>query len=156
MKLLPISESLSENGAFVQNPLCQESVYLTIEFYKKRGFNPPWIGYYAKSSDKLVGAAGFKGKPVNGRIEIAYGTFPQFRNKGIGTKICRQLVELSLKSDPSVTVTARTLPEKNYSNRILERNGFVLVGSVQDEEDGEVWEWELPKKLKSDRGRRLK
>ena len=34
------------------------------------------------------------------------------RQKGAGTKICKQLVELSLANDPSARITKRTLPEK--------------------------------------------
>jgi RimJ/RimL family protein N-acetyltransferase len=68
--------------------------------------------------------------------------FENYQQKGIATRICKQLVELSLATDPSVRITARTLPEKNYSTRILEKNNFVLLGFVTDSEDGEVWEWE--------------
>jgi RimJ/RimL family protein N-acetyltransferase len=114
---------------------------MTIEFYKKVGFTPPWIGYYASIGGTLVGAAAYKGKPVNGKVEIAYGTFPQFQQQGIGTAICRKLVQISLETDPSVIITARTLPENNYSAKILRKNNFALLGPVWDDEDGEVWEW---------------
>ena len=89
-----------------------------------------------------MGAAAFKGKPRDGKVEIAYGTFPQFQQQGIATKICLELIKLSLKTDPSVTITARTLPEENYSVRLLRKNNFKLLGTVIDEEDGPVWEWE--------------
>ena len=141
MELVPIKELLEENGAFVENPLCQDSIYMAIDFYKKVGYNPPWISYYVKIENELVGAAAFKGKPVNGKIEIAYGTFGKYRNQGNGTSICRQLVNLSLKTDPSVTITARTLPEENFSTKLLRKNDFVFGGTVIDPEDGEVWEW---------------
>jgi len=141
MELVPIKELLEENGAFVENPLCQGSIYMTIDFYKRVGYNPPWISYYVKIENELVGAAAFKGKPVNGIVEIAYGTFEKYRNRGIGRSICRQLVNLSLKTDPSVTITARTLPEENFSTKLLKKNDFVFSGTVIDPEDGEVWEW---------------
>lgn len=141
MELIPIKESLGENNEFISNPLCQESIYMTIGFYKKVGYVQPWIGYYAKQKGDLVGAAGFKGPPVNGTVEIAYGTFEKYRKQGIGTAICKQLVEMSLKTDPSIKITARTLPEKNFSTRILEKNNFIFNGIVNDPEDGEVWEW---------------
>jgi len=115
---------------------------MSIDFYKKIGFNPPWICYYVSENENLVGCAGYKGKPVNGQIEIAYGTFEKFRNQGVGTKICRILVELSLRTDPEIRITARTLPENNYSTRILLKNKFQLLGNVFDPEDGDVWEWE--------------
>ena len=130
-----------ENEVFGINPLCQESLYMTIDFYKKIGFVPPWIGYYVEQNDDLVGCAAFKGQPVNETVEIAYGTFEQYRKQGIGTEICKHLVGLSLKTDPFVRITARTLPEENFSTRILKKNNFIFTGTVNDTEDGEVWEW---------------
>ena len=145
MTLLPIKQTLAENEDFGNDPLCKESLGMCIEFYKKVGFNPPWICYYVKENEELVGSAAFKGQPMYNTVEIAYGTFEKHQQKGIGTKICKQLVELSLATDPSVRITARTLPEKNYSTKILEKNNFILLGFVNDPEDGEVWEWEYRK-----------
>lgn len=142
MKLLPIKETLEENKNFQSNPLCKDTLIPSIDFYKKVGFTPPWICYYVEENGELIGNAAFKGQPINNTVEIAYGTMEAHRQKGVGTRICRQLVELSLATDPSVRITARTLPEKNYSTRILEKNNFVLLGFVTDPEDGEVWEWE--------------
>src|ERR1700744_2039729 len=143
MKLLPIKEHLHENEEFVTNPDCQDSLYTCIGFYKRVGFNPPWICYYVQVGDQLVAAAAFKGKPVNHKVEIAYGTFPQHQNKGIGTQIADTLVQLSLKTDPSIRITAQTLKEENYSVRILRKNNFELIGTTMDEDEGEVWEWEF-------------
>jgi len=53
------------------------------------------------------------------------------------------LVELSLETDPSVKITARTLPENNFSTKILEKNSFSFIGTVDDPDDGPVWEWEF-------------
>lgn len=142
MELVPVYEHFEENSEFAGNPLLQETLQMTIDFYKRVGFSPPWICYYAKQNDELVGCAGIKGKPVNGQIEIAYGTFEKYRNQGVGTKICRILVELSIRTDPEVRITARTLPENNYSTRILQKNKFQFLGNVIDPDDGDVWEWE--------------
>ena len=142
MELIPIKERLQDNKIFTDDPNCQNSIFMSVEFYKRVGFNPPWICYYVQLDGRLVGAAGYKGKPVNGRIEIAYGVFPQYINQGIGTEIAVALVELSLKTDPSIIITAKTSPEENYSVKILRKNNFKLLGSVIDEEDGEVWDWE--------------
>lgn len=143
MELLPIKEKLEENGEFINDPLCEESLMMTIDFYKKVGFRLPWIGYYAKLDGNLVGSAGFKGRPVVGTVEIAYGTFEKYRNQGIGSSICKHLVDLSLATNPSVKITARTLPEENYSVKILRKNNFTFLGTVNDPEDGDVWEWEF-------------
>jgi RimJ/RimL family protein N-acetyltransferase len=145
MNFLPIKRTLEENFSFVNNPLCKESLNMCIEFYKRVGYSPPWICYYAEENGELIGNAAFKGKPINNTVEIAYGTMEDHRQKGVGTKICKQLVELSLATDPSVRITARTLPENNYSTKILQKNKFILLGIVNDPEDGDVWEWEYKK-----------
>ncbi|MES2881687.1 MAG: GNAT family protein [Bacteroidota bacterium] len=141
MQLIPIKQHPEENEEFINNPACRETIHQTIDFYKKVGFVPPWIGYYAEEDGTLVAAAGFKGPPVNGTIEIAYGTFEEYQQQGFGTKVCKQLVDLSLTTDPSIQITARTLPEENPSTRILRKNNFELMGTVNDPEDGDVWEW---------------
>jgi RimJ/RimL family protein N-acetyltransferase len=141
MELIPVLQHLQENPEFVSDPKCQESLHMTINFYKMVGFLPPWIGYYVKQNDDLIGCAGFKGKPVNGTVEIAYGTFEEFRNQGVGTEICKALVNLSLRTDPNIRIIARTLPENNYSVSILRKNKFLFIGNVNDPEDGDVWEW---------------
>ncbi len=145
MELVPVNEHLEENPEFANNPLLQESLHMSIDFYKKVGFTPPWICYYVKQDGQLVGCAGIKGKPVNGAIEIAYGTFESFRNQGVGTGICKILVDLSLNTDSSIRITARTLAEDNFSTKILKKNKFKFVGDVYDPEDGNLWEWEYQK-----------
>ena len=147
MTLVPIKQTLEENEVFVSNALCNESLGMCIEFYKKVGFTPPWVCYYAEENGELIGSAAFKGKPINNTVEIAYGTMEDHRQKAVGTRICKKLVELSLATDPSLRITARTLPENNFSTKILEKNNFVLLGTVNDPEDGEVWEWEYKKSV---------
>jgi ribosomal-protein-alanine N-acetyltransferase len=147
MTLLPIKETMKENEVFAKNPVCDESLSMCIDFYKRVGFEPPWICYYVEENGELIGNAAFKGRPINNTVEISYRTMESHRQKGIGTRICKQLVELSLTTDPLVRITARTLPEKSYSTRILEKNNFILLGFVTDPEDGEVWEWEYKKKI---------
>lgn len=141
MKLIPIKQTIEENEQFLNNAEISDSVQQTVDFYKKVGFNPPWICYCVRKDNMIVGMAGFKGQPADEKVEISYGTNEQFRQKGIGGEVCKMLVELSTRTNPSVIITARTLPEQNYSTRILENNDFELLGIVIDEEDGEVWEW---------------
>lgn len=141
MELIAIKQTLEENADFAENADCAETLQMSIDYFNKIGYDPPWIGYYAIENGQVVGSAAFKGRPVDGKIEIAYGTVERFRNQGVGTRICRLLVELAQKTDPAVRITARTLSEENYSTRILKKNGFTLLGTVWDKEDGEVWEW---------------
>lgn len=139
--LLPIREHADENPEFSLHPDCRDSYMMTIDFYKRVGFQPPWISYYVSIDSELVAAVAYKGKPINHQVEIAYGVFPQYQNKGIGARICRELVLLAQKTDPTVTITARTLAEENFSTKVLRKNNFKLRGIVNDLEDGEVWEW---------------
>jgi [ribosomal protein S5]-alanine N-acetyltransferase len=142
MKFLPIEINDQDNEKFKNNPECKIILDVFQEHYKKVGFMKPWIAYFVSDdTDEIVGGGGFKGQPKNGNVEIAYGTFKNFEGKGVGTEICKQLVNLAIQTDPAIKITARTLPENGPSIRILEINGFKCVGKVIDEEDGEVLEW---------------
>jgi len=142
LQLIPIKEFLHQNKEFEDHPDCRENLEMSVMFYSRVGYVVPWIGYYASMEGAWVGSGGFKGRPVDGRVEIAYGTFPSFQRKGIGSMICRELVSLARSTDPAVKITARTLMEENYSTKILKKNGFVCRGVVVDVDDGDVWEWE--------------
>lgn len=141
MNLLPIDIDSEKNLKFTA-PACQEVITATLDFYNRVGFSKPWIGYLATEKNRWVGMGGFKGQPKAGTVEIAYGTFPEFEGQGFGTKICKELVQIALQTDPTLRITARTLPEQSASTTILERNNFVCLGPVWDDEDGTVWEWE--------------
>ena len=141
MQFIPVKEYLEENETFAADSGLRESLIMSVDFYKRVGFNPPWICYYASVNEELVGCAGYKGKPIDGIVEIAYGTFEKFRNRGFGTEICRRLVELSIQTDPTLLITARTLPENNFSTRILRKNQFQFSTELTDPEDGQLWEW---------------
>lgn len=145
MRLVPIKEHLHENEEFLHHPECSKNVGMCVDFYKKIGFNPPWICYYAELDGELVGGFAFKGKPVNNRVEIAYVVFPAHQNQGVGSRGAKALVTLAAETDPNIVVTARTLPEENYSVRLLRKNNFKWLGVVEDEEDGTLWEWEHQK-----------
>jgi ribosomal-protein-alanine N-acetyltransferase len=138
MQLIPIKETPEENEALMRHVGLQAVVQMTIDFYKKVGYAEPWIDYLAEESGDWVGSAAFKGAPVNGTIEIAYGTNENYRNKGVGATICKLLVDLALTTDPLLKITARTISDDNFSSKILLKNNFICTGTVQDPEDGEV------------------
>lgn len=147
MKLLPIDIDETQNLHFSKNPECLEVLTAYPDYYKKVGYTPPWIGYFLMNDkNEIVGCGGYKGKPKDRTVEIAYGTFKKFEGQGVGTQICRELVLLSLLTDPAIKIRARTLPENHASIEILKRNGFECLGLVYDEDDGDVLEWEFKKK----------
>jgi len=123
--------------------LTYEVCAATASHYGKVGFEPPWLGYLALLDERIVGVCGFKSPPTSGEVEIAYFTFPAFEGRGIATVMARELVALARAAEPGIVVTARTRPQRNASTRILEKLGFVNRGTVDDPEDGEVWDWGL-------------
>ncbi len=145
LRFIPIKPTQPENAEFAGNADCEIAMTMMMDYYKIVGYRTPWIGYLAKQDDKIVGVGGYKGQPISNRVEIAYGTFPDFQHQGIGKDICKKLVMLALKTDPEVVITARTLPEPNYSTKILQHNSFEFLGVVWDNDDGNVWEWEYRK-----------
>lgn len=143
LKLIAIDIDESKNKRLKDFPECLPILATFPSFYKRVGYMQPWIGYFFSNNyNEIVGAGGYKGMPKKGSVEIAYTTFKKFEGNGIGTEICRQLVLLSKRTDSTLKITARTLPEDNASTRILKKNGFKLMGTVHDDEDGDVWEWE--------------
>ena len=114
----------------------------TASLYRLAGFNPPWVGYLALQGSQLVGTCAFTGVPKDGRLEIAYFTFPEFEGRGIATSMARQLIEIVVASGIQVLVFAHTLPVFNASNSILKKLGFVFGGVVTHSEEGSVWEWQ--------------
>lgn len=146
LQRLVIHEDNNQNTRFLNIPECVPIMDIFMAQYKKAGFHLPWIAYFfANEEDEIIGGGAFKGRPKNGKVEISYGTFENFRNQGIGRAISKELTKLAFYTDPSVNFTARTLPDNIASMRILEANGFEATGMVYDDEDGDVIEWVLIK-----------
>lgn len=123
------------------NEYCKEIFKSYPSYYYKTGYNPPWIGYFVMRDETVVGVGGFVGKPINGNIEIAYGTRKEYEKQGIATFTCGQLIAIAKATDPTVIITAKTLPKPNPSTTVLQRNGFVFTGITQDDDIGDAWLW---------------
>ena len=117
----------------------------TVHLYEAGGFHPPWVGYLADRDGDIVGACAFKSPPQDGRVEIAYMTFPEFEGRGIASEMARQMVNLARQAQPDVTVVAQTLPQESASTAILRTQGFAFEGEVEHPDDGRVWQWILAK-----------
>ncbi len=61
--------------------------------------------------------------------------------EGFAGQTAAALVAIARAHDPAVKLKAFTLMEENPSVRVLRRLGFALVGTAQDADAGEVWEW---------------
>jgi RimJ/RimL family protein N-acetyltransferase len=139
--LMPISTDEDEMRPFIVHEFAREAFELWQKMYSQWEYQLPWVGYFAVNNGQTVGVAGFKGGPKNNTVELAYGTVPEFEGLGFGTRICKLLVETALENNPGLRITARTLPMHSASTRILEKNSFRKLGTIEDPEDGPVWEW---------------
>ncbi|MCH8146582.1 MAG: GNAT family N-acetyltransferase [Planctomycetes bacterium] len=128
-----------------------EVLRATSKLYESVGFEEPWVGYLALANATPVGTCAFKSPPRDGRVEIAYFTFPGHEGSGLATAMAAQLVVMARQNRPSVLVAAQTLPERNASHRILEKLGFRHVTTLDHPEDGTVWEWHLAPETESQR-----
>jgi len=115
----------------------------TAALYRSVGFNPPWVGYLALQDLQLVGTCAFSAAPKDGRVEIAYFTFPEFEGRGVATSMAKKLIEIAQSSNDRPMVFAQTLPMVNASNSILKKLGFEFAGERTHPEEGTVWEWQL-------------
>ncbi len=117
------------------------AIGMTVKMYVEGGFLPPWIGYIALADGVAVGACAFTSAPSNGRVEIAYSTFPDFEGRGVATAMARELIAIARAA--GIAVLAHTAPHHNASTTILERLGFTLVGTDDHPVGGVLWRWEL-------------
>lgn len=141
LTLKPILIDEDQTKPIYANDDCQSIFKSYPAYYYKTGYTLPWIGYWVYRNNIIVGVGGFTGQPVDGKVEIAYGTFKAFEGQGIGTVTCKKLIAIAKSESQNVIITAKTAPEENASTKILQRNGFEFTGIVQDEEIGDAWQW---------------
>src|SRR5438093_1566445 len=116
LRLVAIERSGSLSDSSVRlDELAQGVCTATVFLYEVAGWVSPWLGYLAVCGDRIVGTCAFKGPPAYGKVEVAYFTFPQFRNQDIATSMIRQLVSLAQAAEPGIIIRAQTLPEPNAS-----------------------------------------
>lgn len=144
IQLIAIDPAIEYPSNLATNEGFEQLMTIYRDYYPQVGFQLPWIGYFIVQNDILVGSCGFTGKPVAGMVEIAYWTFTGYEGKGIASEASAELIRLARAKDPHITIRAKTAPEQNSSTRILEKQGFIFTGIVQDHEIGDAWEWQLP------------
>lgn len=113
----------------------------TADLYRRVGFVQPWVGYVAVVDGQGVGGGAFVGPPTDNCVEIAYFTLKEHERRGYASQTAAGLVDIARHASPQVQLKAFTLMEQNASTRILQRLGFKVVGTSQDPDAGEVWEW---------------
>lgn len=139
MILIPITKDISTSSNLVRNEVLERLIHhiLNSNGYSER--KAPWLGYFAQVGDDYVGSCGFKSKPFDGRVEIAYETFEAFRQKGYATEMCRQLNKIA--AIEKIQVFALTTIGNTTSERVLENNHFKKVLQRRDHDGTLVNEW---------------
>ncbi len=107
----------------------------------------PWvhaIRVLCRDNGAVVGSCGFKGPPVDGVVEIAYGIDRDHEGKGYATEVAQAFVDYASSNEEVRLLRAHTLPARAASRRVLENCGFRYVGETVDLEDGTVCRFERP------------
>ena len=91
---------------------------------------------------KIVGLMSLTGLPAQGTIHIGYGVAPTRQGRGTATRAVADLLTWARQDERVNRVTADTALENVASQRVLERNAFVRIGSRVDAEDGPLICWQ--------------
>jgi RimJ/RimL family protein N-acetyltransferase len=97
--------------------------------------------FVAGDPPELVGWGGFKGPPADGVVELGYEIAESRRGRGLATAATEAMLAEAFADARVETVIAHTLPERNASNRVLEKAGFRFACATT-ERDAPVWRFE--------------
>ncbi|MGC4047903.1 MAG: GNAT family N-acetyltransferase [Armatimonas sp.] len=102
-----------------------------------------WSGtLLEKSTNIAIGQLGTMGQPdANGSIEIGYGLNPDAWGKGYATEIVGAFTAWLLQQPNVKTVRADTAVGNLASQRVLQKNGFLICGEGENDEDGKLLCW---------------
>lgn len=92
------------------------------------------------NTGEAVGDIGFKGKPVEGTVEVGYGFLPEARNQGYATESVSALLEWAFSTNQVNRILAECLADNQASIRVLEK-----LGMQRTEEKSEMIYWTLLK-----------
>ena len=104
-----------------------------------------WWGWLATLTDtgEPVGSVGFAGRPDDGVATIGYTVYENHQGRGYGTEATAAAVNWAL-SHEGVDGVRATIPDWNKpSVRMAEKIGFVMTGTAEDPEGGEVLVYEI-------------
>lgn len=100
-----------------------------------------WIAI-DENENRIVGNICLKGEPNDdGEVEIGYGIYDEFQNKGYMTEIVAIMIEWLSKRPEIKLITAFTEKDNIPSMRVLEKNMFARSG-----EKDELMYWTLQMK----------
>lgn len=92
-----------------------------------------------RSSRRFVGSINFKGAPVDGEAEIGYGIDAPYRGRGFMSESVGAFVGWGRGRADLRVIVAETLNDNFASQRVLEKNGFVVFDRQSPEGDSFFW-----------------
>ena len=92
----------------------------------------------------VLGGCTFKGMPVGGEVEIAYGVARQARGRGVATEAVAQLLQLAAQEESVQRGVAEILPSNIASSRLVSRLGFTKGPAFIDTDGETVVRWTYP------------
>jgi [ribosomal protein S5]-alanine N-acetyltransferase len=85
----------------------------------------------SKEENKMIGDLCFVGEPnAEGEIEVGYGTYEEYRNRGFMTEALGGMIRWAVKQPGVKSIIAATEKSNKASYSILERNQFVQVAET--------------------------
>lgn len=93
-----------------------------------------------RGDGRIVGGCGFKGEPVDDRVEIAYAIPPSQRRQGSAAAAVQALLAIAFAQGVN-EVVAEILPDNVASLGVVQKHGFQYTGSHVDDDGDSVGMW---------------
>lgn len=108
--------------------------------YLKQGFLKSYaengFGYYLvkhAASAVPMGICGFLKKPALQNPDFGFAFLPDFFGQGFATEACQAVLDFGIKTYRFTVLDAVTAVDNKRSIRLLEKLGFEVVGTTDDE-----------------------
>lgn len=142
------SKLLVDPDTFRGLPVCADALPPAILLTRAIAAGGNWCMprlFSEDSAGRIVGSAGFKTLPQEGRVEIGYGISPACRRQGYATAGVGLLVQEAFDSGLIHEVYAEVSVSNEASRGVVRKLGFVYQRIVPtDEGDMEIWSRKNP------------
>jgi RimJ/RimL family protein N-acetyltransferase len=102
--------------------------------------NEGWcVWHIVRKSDRVViGLTGFKGQPVDGRVDVGYAILDAFQRRGYATEAVTAVMEWAFADARVDYIVGETLPHLTPSIGVMEKLGFAFVTGDTIGHEGEA------------------
>jgi RimJ/RimL family protein N-acetyltransferase len=133
-----VNESSRTISAELKEAFEQTILPNVAETTKNYLFSTLWTAI-SKTDNKMVGDVCITGEPgLDGEIEIGYGTYDEFQNKGFMTEIVKGMIGWAKTQAKVKSIIASTDKTNIASFKVLEKNMFIKIGETET-----LFKWRL-------------